>query len=75
MYAGIDGDASGVRRVLKCLAFPTRESEFSQLDVEFVVEMGRLSRDAEAARQDNDAVGLGVGEEVGVRRGEGKGNS
>jgi len=73
-YGGIDGDLSGVRRPLVHLPFPTRESESSQVDVEPRLEMGRLSRE-EAARQDSDAVGLGTGEEVGLRLGEGSGNS
>lgn len=39
------------------------------------MEVGGLSRHEDTARQEEDAVGLGTGEEVGVRRGDGRGNS
>lgn len=73
--AGIEGDESGVNRPPYRL-FPTRESESSQLDMEALAElMARLSRDEVAPRQYEDVFGLGTGEEVGVRRGDGSGKS
>ena len=74
-YAGVEGDESGVNKPFPRRYLGRRDSGSSQLDVEHLRELGRLSRDEDAARQEVDVFGLGTGEEVGVRRGDGSGNS
>jgi hypothetical protein len=68
---GIEGDASGVSMPFSHRVFLTRDAESSLL----ATELGRLSRDEDAPRQKVDVFGLGNGDEVGVRRGDGSGNS
>lgn len=70
-YVGIEGDGSGVNMPLSYRTLSTRVSESPELDT----ELERLSREELAPRQEVDVFGLGTGDEVGVRRGDGSGNS